>query len=40
MIRSLYGLPFVNLEPYVDLTALRTIDDEISKALGIPLAPA
>jgi len=34
MIRSLYGLPFVNLEPYVDLTALRTIDDEICFGLS------
>ena len=33
MIRGIFGRPFVNLEPYVDLEELAALDDEISLGL-------
>jgi hypothetical protein len=33
MIRTLYGRPYVDLQPYVDLDELRALDDEICLGL-------
>jgi hypothetical protein len=33
MIRGIFGRPFVNLEPYLDLEELAALDDEISLGL-------
>lgn len=37
MIHGLYGRPFVDLEPYVDLDALAAVDEEV--ALGLADVP-
>jgi hypothetical protein len=34
MIRTLYGRPFVSLEPYIDLAELESLDDEICAGLA------